>query len=118
MKKIVFALLCLVMLPLTSCYEDELNTLKNQQQNLADRVLALEMWQKQVNDNIISLQNLVASLEQRDYVTGVTPLTDGSGYIISFLNNGAIIIKNGIDGQNGSNGADGENGTDGYTPVR
>lgn len=117
MKKIVFALLCLVMLPLTSCYEDELNTLKNQQQNLADRVLALEMWQKQVNDNIISLQNLVASLEQRDYVTGVTPLTDGSGYIISFLNNGAIIIKNGIDGQNGSNGADGENGTDGYTPV-
>ena len=85
MKKIVFALLCLVMLPLTSCYEDELNTLKNQQQNLADRVLALEMWQKQVNDNIISLQNLVASLEQRDYVTGVTPLTDGSGILLVSL---------------------------------
>ena len=107
MKKVFFALICLALLPLTAC-NDELEQLKAEQEALADRVLALEMWQKQVNDNIASLQNLVAALEQRDYVTNVTPLTDGSGYIISFLNQGAIIIKNGVDGTDGK---------DGYTPV-
>ncbi len=114
MNKIIFLLLSLVLIPLTACNDDEIEALKANQEALSNRVLALETWQKQVNDNIVSLQNLIAALEQRDYVTGVTPLTDGSGYIISFLNNGAIIIKNGIDGQNGSNGQD---GADGHTPV-
>lgn len=114
MKKIIFVLLCVILLPLTACVDDEIDALKAEQEALSNRVLALETWQKQVNDNIASLQNLVAALEQRDYVTGVTPLTDGTGYIISFLKNGAIIIKDGIDGQDG---ADGSNGNDGYTPV-
>ena len=105
MKKLLFALMGLLLLPLSSCINDELNALKAEQGALANRIAALESWQKQVNDNIASLQNLVAALEQRDYVTSVTPLTDGSGYIISFLNQGAIIIKNGEDGANG------------YTPV-
>lgn len=117
MKKLFLALISLVLLPLIACNDDEIEALKAEQQALAERVLALEMWQKQVNDNIASLQNLVSALEQRDYVTGVTPLTDGSGYIISFLKNGAIIITNGIDGQNGTDGTNGENGEDGYTPV-
>lgn len=111
MKKVFYTLMCVVLLSLTSCYEDDLNALKNEQQALAERVLALEMWQKDVNDNIASLHDLVSSLEQRDYVTGVTPLSDGTGYIISFLKSGAIIIKNGV------NGNDGTNGNDGYTPV-
>ena len=72
MKKVFYTLMCVVLFSLTSCYEDDLNALKNEQQALAERVLALEMWQKDVNDNIASLHDLVSSLEQRDYVTGVT----------------------------------------------
>ncbi|MBQ2838851.1 MAG: CotH kinase family protein [Muribaculaceae bacterium] len=123
MKKLLFALISLVLLPLISCSDDELDALRTEQEALSQRVLALETWQAQVNENIASLKKLVESLEQRDYVTGVTPLNDGSGYIISFLNNGAIIIKNGIDGANGTNGTDGKdgqdgsNGIDGNTPV-
>ena len=83
----------MVLLPLISCSDDELDALRTEQEALSQRVLALETWQAQVNENIASLKKLVESLEQRDYVTGVTPLNDGSGYIISFLNNDAIIIK-------------------------
>ena len=111
MKKFLYTLMGLLLLPLSSCNDDELEALKAEQNALANRIAALETWQKQVNDNIASLQNLVYALQERDYITSVTPLADGSGYIISFLKNGAIIIKNGIDGQNG---ADGVNG---YTPV-
>ena len=111
MKKFLYALMGLLLLPLSSCNDDELEALKAEQNALANRIAALETWQKQVNDNIASLQNLVYALQERDYITSVTPLADGSGYIISFLKNGAIIIKNGIDGQNGADG------TNGYTPV-
>ena len=111
MKKFLYALMGLLLLPLSSCNDDELEALKAEQNALANRIAALETWQKQVNDNIASLQNLVYALQERDYITSVTPLADGSGYIISFLKNGAIIIKNGIDGQNGADGANG------YTPV-
>ena len=116
MKKIIFALLSLVLLPITSCSDDEIDALRAEQDALAQRVLALEAWQSQVNDNIASIKKMIESLEQRDYVTGVTPLADGTGYIISFLNNGAVIIKNGVDGQNGQDGADGANGVNGQTP--
>lgn len=117
MKKLLFALISLVLLPLISCSDDELDALRSEQEALSQRVLALETWQAQVNENIASLKKLVESLEQRDYVTRVTPLTDGIGYIISFLNNGAIIIKNGIDGANGTNGADGKDGQDGSNGI-
>ena len=122
-----FSLLLLFAMIFTAgCSDDELDRLREDQKALEQRVAALELWQQQVNDNIAALQNLVNLLDGRDYVTGVTPLSDGSGYIISFYYNGAVIIKNGIDGVDGLNGADGADGkdgadgadgADGYTPV-
>ena len=65
---------------------------------LDSRITALEEWQKSVNTDIRSLQSLVEALEDKDYVTAVTPLEDGTGYVISFLKSGNVTIKNGEDG--------------------
>lgn len=54
------------------------------------------------------MQSLVAALEDKDYVTAVTPLEDGTGYVISFLKSGNVTIKHGEQG---------EKGEDGTTPV-
>lgn len=63
---------------------------------------------------------VVDALKNSDQITSVTPLSDGSGYTITFSKSGTITIyngKNGVDGTNGTNGANGENGADGHTPV-
>ena len=57
------------------------------------------------------MQSLVAALEDKDYVTAVTPLEDGTGYVISFLKSGNVTIKHGERGEQG------EKGEDGTTPV-
>lgn len=80
-------------------------------ENLEGRITALEEWQKSVNTDIRSLQSLVAALEDKDYVTAVTPLEDGTGYVISFLKSGNVTIKHGERGEQG------EKGEDGTTPV-
>lgn len=84
--------------------------------NLENRVRQLEELCKQMNTNISSLQNIVAALENNDYVTSVTPITkDGKevGYTITFKKNQPITIYHGKDGKDGSNGKDGVNGTNG-----
>ena len=91
--------------------------------SLEERVAALEQLCRQMNTNISSLQTIVDALQNKDYVTNVTPITeDGKviGYTIWFSKSGAITIyhgKDGKDGQNGQDGADGKDGKDGYTPV-
>ena len=90
---------------LSSCTDDYNDSeLRNDIENLEDRVTTLEKWQKSVNGNIQSLQNLVAALEDKDYVTGVTPLEDGTGYVITFLKSGNITIKHGEKGEQGNKG--------------
>lgn len=75
--------------------------------NLENRVTQLEELCKQMNTNISSLQNIVAALENNDYVTSVTPITkDGKevGYTITFKKNQPITIYHGKDGKDGENG--------------
>jgi predicted Zn-dependent protease len=47
---------------------------------------------------------VVNALEKKDYVTGVSALTDGTGYTITFQNSGTITIYNGEDGAQGEKG--------------
>ena len=104
--------LCVCTLWLPSCSDDYDDAwIKEATEDLKDRVTALEEWQKSVNTDIRSLQSLVAALEDKDYVTAVTPLEDGTGYVISFLKSGNVTIKHGERGEQG------ENGEDGTTPV-
>lgn len=91
---------------LSSCGDDyDDSELRGDIENLDSRITALEEWQKSVNTDIRSLQSLVEALEDKDYVTAVTPLEDGTGYVISFLKSGNVTIKHG------------EKGEDGTTPV-
>ena len=104
--------LCVCTLWLPSCSDDYDDAwIKEATEDLKDRVTALEEWQKSVNTDIRSLQSLVAALEDKDYVTAVTPLEDGTGYVISFLKSGNVTIKYGERGEQG------EKGEDGTTPV-
>ena len=111
-RGILYFSMCVCTLGLHSCSDDYDDTwIKEATENLKDRVAALEEWQKSVNSDILSLQSLIEALEGKDYVTGVTPLPDGTGYVISFLKSGDVTIKH------GERGAQGEKGEDGVTPV-
>lgn len=109
---IVCSVMCVSVFGLSSCSDDyDDSELRSDIENLEDRITVLEEWQKSVNTDIWSLQSLVTALENKDYVTAVTPLEDGTGYVISFLKSGNVTIKHGERGEQG------EKGEDGTTPV-
>ena len=121
---------------LTGCsdeYDDSLLT--DRVDNLENRLNKLEELCSQMNTNISSLQTLINALQERDYITNVTPITKEDkviGYTIAFAKSTPITIyhgkngengKDGVngtdgkDGVNGTDGKDGENGKDGSTPI-
>lgn len=108
-------LLFVVITFLTSCskeYDDSLLT--NRVDNLENRVYKLEELCSQMNTNISSLQTIVNVLQDKDYITHVSPINkEGQiiGYTIAFAKNKSITIYHGKDGYNGSDGEDGK------TPV-
>ena len=81
------------------------------------RITKLEELCKQMNTNISSLQTIISALQENDYVTNVSPVTENGveiGYTISFAKGKSITIYHGKDGKDGE---DGEDGKDSYTPV-
>ncbi len=98
-------------------YDD--STLVGRVDDLEGRVQKLEQLCQQMNTNISSLQTIVTALQNNDYVTGVTPVTEGGktvGYTITFAKAQSITIyhgKDGTDGKDGINGSDGKDGQDG-----
>jgi hypothetical protein len=88
--------------------EGEVNDLKN-------RMTAIEQWATTVNSNLTALQGIVATLQNADYITGVTTFASPApgGYVISFLKGGTITISNGAAGRDGTNGTNGTDGRDG-----
>ena len=100
----MYSLVGICLLGGTSCSTYDDSWIKETTQGLENRIAALEEWQTTVNNNISSLQDLITALEDKDYVTGVTPLSDGKGYVISFHKSGDITIKNGEKGDKGETG--------------
>ena len=99
----------------TGCYDDsDLQTRMDQAE--AD-IAELQQLVKDINTNISGLVTVVDALKNSDQITSVTPLSDGSGYTITFSKSGTITIYNGKNGVDGTNGTNGENGADGHTPV-
>ena len=91
--------LLLAMIPVmagtvTSCtdYQDEINALDY-------RVTELEKLAKKMNSQLEALQIIADALENADYITNVTP--NSEGYIITFKKAGAVLIRNGKDGLDG-----------------
>ena len=95
-----------------SCQQYDDTALTDRVTNLENRVTALEKLQAQMDE----LQTLVKAIENKDYVTGVTPIMEDGvqvGYAIMFTQSGTVEIRNGKDGLNGADGKDGEAGKDG-----
>ncbi|MDD4671276.1 MAG: PL29 family lyase N-terminal domain-containing protein [Bacteroidales bacterium] len=86
------------------CYDD--TQLKTDIADLQSRVTAIENWCTTANSQISALQSLVQALEEKDYVTGVAPLADGTGYTISFTKSKPVTIKHGEKGDKGDKGDD------------
>lgn len=73
----------------------------------------------EINANLVALQAIVEALQNNDYVTSITPITENRieiGYVINFSKSLPVTIyhgKDGTDGADGKDGADGANGKDG-----
>lgn len=92
-----------------SCSDDIDNLLKIMAEQ-EQRVEQLEQWSSQVNNDIELIKKLHAAVKQQDFIISTTPLEDGSGYKLVFMEGGTVIIKNGNNGPIGDNGTTGENG--------
>ena len=80
-----------------SCQQYDDTALTDRVTNLENRVTALEKLQAQMDE----LQTLVKAIENKDYVTGVTPIMEDGvqvGYAIMFTQSGTVEIRNGQDG--------------------
>lgn len=88
-----------------SCGDDYDDTaLKKDVDDLKSRVEKLEAWCATANSQLNALQEIITNLESKDYVTGISPIMDGTdvvGYTINFTKSDPITIKNGVDGKNG-----------------
>ena len=81
-----------------------------------ERITELEELCRKMNTNISSLQTIVEALEKMDFITDVSPISEGGeviGYTITFDKSGEITIYHGKDGNDGADGTDGEDGTNG-----
>jgi len=111
MKKL-FICLSVIGLLLVSCSNDyDDSALWDSVNGLENRVAKLEELCKQMNTNISSLQEIVKALKERESITNVSTLSDGSGYSITFTSGKTITIYH------GKNGSDGSDGTNGVTPT-
>lgn len=96
-------LLSLIILPLLliACTAE----LEEKYNNLESRVSKLETLCNQMNTNILSLQTLVSALQNKDYVTAVTPVKDGKdiiGYTLAFSKSTPVTIYHGENGEDGT----------------
>ena len=104
--KLYIAALALSAMPMVGCtdYQDELDALEY-------RVSVLENMKDRLNSELVALQVIADAAYGADYITNVT--NTGEGYIITFADRGAILIRHGSDG---ADGADGTNGEDAQAP--
>ena len=117
MKKRILGAVCILLLLIGGC--DQYASVEDLAQ-LENRVAALENLCGQMNTNISSLQTIIGALQNNDYITSVTPVTQNGetvGYTIAFTKSEPITIYHGKDGKNGADGQNGKDGKDGYTPV-
>lgn len=71
------------------------------------KVVALENRVNQLNENLISLQTIVAGLQNNDYVTSISDIIDPQtnekiGFTLHFSKSGNVDIYHGEDGKDGA----------------
>lgn len=113
-KKLIFVFASVLLAAACSKYDD--SALTGRVDRLESRVSSLEALCQQMNTNISSLQSLVSAVQNGDYITSVSPVTQGDrtiGYTIAFAKGPSITIYHGQDGEDGKNGANGKDGQPG-----
>lgn len=104
MKKIfILFVIATILFGCSEEYDD--SGLRNDLNDLENRVEKLEELCKQMNTNISSLQSIVTALQSNDYITSVSPaVEDGRtiGYVISFAINDPITVYHGSKGTDGT----------------
>lgn len=94
MKKLLSLLFCgLLLFSCSDKYDD--SALRNDLNDLENRVAKLEELCKQMNTNILSLQKIVDALQDNLSISRVEQISDG--YIIHFSDGSTATIKNGKD---------------------
>ena len=94
-----FSILCVAFAGCKDDFDD--SELRKEIADLDGRLTSLEKLWAQMNTNISSMQTIVNALQQNDYITGVTPITEGgntTGYSITFAKNKPITIYHGKNG--------------------
>ena len=94
MKKNFILFTSIFLLSSTSCQKD----LRDDVDDLLERVSKLEKICEQANADIVDLKQIVSLLEANDYITSVNELADKSGYAINFLKGNTIVVKHGTNG--------------------
>ena len=105
-NKALWSILLCAGLVITGCYDDsaiqeQLGSVNEQLKDHESRLEELERLTARQNTNIESLQTIVTALQDKDYVTNVSPINEGDkvvGYTITFSKSGAVTIYNGKDG--------------------
>ena len=97
MKKL--AAIIVTILSVISCtnLDDILEQLRDHEQ----RIQKLEALCTQLNSNVEAIQTILAVLEQNDYITDITKITEAGieiGYSITFAKGGTINIYHGSNG--------------------
>ena len=111
MRKLFTLVLLGFALGLSACSSYDDTPLWDKINDHEDRISRLEEMCREMNTNIASLQTLVEAMQNGDYITGVTPITENGetvGYTITFGKGDSITIYNGKDGENGKDGVGSE----------
>ena len=104
-KKIFLPLFAAIALTgCTDAFQGEIDELHVEVDELSGRIEKLEQLCSRLNDNIVSIQTIIDAIQDKDYVTGVKPLDDGTGYTIRFTKSETITIHHGRDGSIGADG--------------
>lgn len=116
MKKIISIFAIFICL-LGACVTEDIHTMLKNQEDHEIRIRAFEELCKTYNEQLVILQIIAETAQNKDYITHIRPTAEG--YELTFALHGTYILKHGQkgpqgdSGQNGENGQDGQNGTDG-----
>jgi hypothetical protein len=101
MKKHIFLLLS-VIATLLSCSTFDHSAILEQLRDHEARIQKLETLCNQLNSNVEAIQAILKALEQNDYITDVTKITEAGveiGYSITFAKGGTVNIYHGSNGE-------------------
>lgn len=103
MKKMGFLIWFILFASLIGCNQEDLNKLRKDVDEQAARLAALEDYQREVNANIIALQQLINAQQRGTYIVSVVPVTDG--YLMKLSDGTDLTVHHGAKGEPGENGA-------------